>query len=475
MKRVLCLLLALVLLCGCTPAPETPDQSAEAPQTTGAALVGPEALTADTVLFYRQDDFDGRRGTLLPLETVRSAPAEALLPRTHLYDDMFPGDGALLLRLLDYALANGYQGFSVPQGTVPAPDAKQYRALEFTYWIDGGKILSSEKDGCLTVWHGCQRDDEMEKFSQGLAAVREIAAQVPRGDDWETADWIFSWIAEHVVYGNKDTYYFKQGHMLYDAMVEHNCVCSGFANAMYYLCNLCGVECLNVYGLANDPEKPGGLEDHLWNYVRIYGNWYVCDPTANATSHMGANVAFALSFDNMQALGGNKPTGEYTDSSMLPACETLFDPPAVWNASPEGALRSWLWFGVYDALDPSYLLINAGLMTMETELTPSEDGMEAVVDIPWADFSAWIDRFMSEEARADFPYLFSEAEDGGLTLRKSETDTRSFWLSLTLRSVADNGDGSYSADLGAASAVFTVSHSADGAYRVETVTLTPNE
>ena len=275
---------------------------------------------------------------------MSSAPEEALLPRTHLYDEMFPGDGALLLRLLDYALANGYQGFSVKEGTVPAPDAKQFRALEFAYWIDGGGILALEKDGCLTVWHSCQRDDEMEKFSLGLAAARELAARIPRGDDWETANWIFTWLAENVTYADRTPYYFKRGHMLYDALVEKDCLCSGYANAMYYLCNLCGVECLNVYGLAKDSETPGGLADHLWNYVRIYGSWYVCDPTANAAMQAGVNVAFALSFDNMQAVGGNEPTGEYTDSSMLPACETLFDPPAVWNASPEGALRSWLWF-----------------------------------------------------------------------------------------------------------------------------------
>ena len=96
MKHTLCLLLALLLLCGCTPTPEpgsAPSASAHpAPAATGAAPVGPEALEAGTVLFYRQADFEARQGVLLPLTLVRSAPEEALLPRTHLYDDMFPGD-----------------------------------------------------------------------------------------------------------------------------------------------------------------------------------------------------------------------------------------------------------------------------------------------------------------------------------------------------------------------------------------------
>lgn len=484
LRRILLILLVLLLLCGCgtsasSPGTTVPAQTDSAstthtetaPEATDRAGSGPDALSADTVLFYRQADFEARRGTLIPLETVRSASEEELLPRTHLYDERFPGDGALLLRLLDYAFAQGYQGFSVLPGTVPVPDAKQYRALAFAYWIDGGSILSSEQDGCLTFWHSCEREDEMEKFSLGLAAARELAARIPRGDDWETASWIFSWLAENVGYGDRTPYYFKRGHMLYDALVEKDCLCSGYANAMYYLCNLCGVECLNVYGLAQDPETPGGLGDHLWNYVRIYGTWYVCDPTANTTMHLGVNVAFALSFDVMQTVGGNKPTGEYTDSTMLPACEAAFDPVSAWNATPEGALRSWLWFGVYDAVEPVYLLMQAGLMTPETEVSPSADGMEAVLDIPYADYAAWADRFMSPDAQDLFPVRFSEAEGGGLIVRKAETDNRSDWLNAELRSVSAGEDGVYTADLGTMTVRFTVSQTEEGLYRVETVTL----
>ena len=486
MKKMICLFLALLLLCGCTPAAEpsasstlptseaaAPTSGETVPATTEAALAGPEALDADSVLLYRQEDFEARRGTLLPLEAVGSAPAEARLPRTHHYDQLFSGVAALWLELLDYALANGYQGFSVPEGKLPAIDLTQRRALEFAYRIDGGKVLTTERDGCTTVWYECQKPDTMEKFSLGLAAAREVAAQAPRGDEWETANWLFSWLGEHVAYGDRTPYYFKRGHLLYDALVERDCLCSGYADSMYYLCNLCGVECLSVYGLAKDLETAGGLADHLWNYIRIYGSWYVCDPTMNAVSQMGSPaVAFGLSSETMYLLGSNKPTGAYTDESLIPACEANFDPVTAWNATPEGALRSWLWFAAYDALEPSLLLLQAGLMTKATQVTPSEDGVSASTDIPYGDFSAWADRFMSPLARAEFPIRFTETEAGGLFLQKSETDTRSFWRSLVLHSVSDNSDGSWSADLGAASAVFTVSQSDDGLYRIETIELT---
>lgn len=492
MKRTICIVLILLLLCGCTPAAETtasstrsaseltaptsvetmPTSAETAPAATEAALVGVEALNADSVLLYRQEDFEARQGTLLPLQTALSAPEDELIPRTHIYDELFPGDAALWLRLLDYALGNGYQGFSVPTGTLSEIDLTQRRALKFIYWIDGGKILSLDRDGCTTVWYECEKPDTMEKFSLGLAAARELAAQAPRGDEWETASWIFSWLAENVAYGDRTPYYFRRGHMLYDALVEKDCLCSGYATAMYYLCSLCGIECLNVYGLAADPETPGGLGDHLWNQVRIYGTWYVCDPTMNAVSKLGAPlIGFCVSSETMQLWGGNKPTGEYTDAALIPACETSFDPVTAWNATPEGALRSFLWFAAYDALNPTILLLQAGLLTRETKSTPAEDGVSASTDIPYADFAAWADRFMSEEARAEFPIRFSETEDGGLFLQKSETDTRDFWRALALHAVTDNGDGSYRADLGAASAVFTVSQNADGLYRIESIEL----
>ena len=74
--------------------------------------------------------------------------------------------------------------------------------------------------------------------------------------------------------------------------------------------------------------------------------------------------------------------------------------------------------------------------TPETEVSPSADGMEAVLDVAYADYAAWADRFMSPDAQELFPVRFSEAEGGGLIVRKAETDNRSDWLNAELRSVS---------------------------------------
>ncbi len=485
MKRLLALLLALLLLCGCAPEPvstETPSEAATtaAPTTEALPLSELSELTEGYVLFYTEGNFKARQGTLVSLEEIRSAPEEALLPRTHYYDGLFPDDGALLLRLLDYCLGSGYLGFSMPEGTAPAPQGEQFRALEFTYRIDGGKVNAMTRDGVTTVWYKCRADrfDTMEKFSQGLAEARRIAAEAPRGDDWETALWIMNTLADRITYGDRDTYYYKRGNMLYDALVDGDSVCAGYSAGMYYLCSLCGLECLDVTGLCKSLDVAGGLDDHVWEFVEIYGNWYCFDPTWFDVQGDGwidgrTPLFCGLSEEVLNALGRHQRTGEYTDDSMLPSCKRCFDPAAAWNGSPEGALRTWLLYASFVAAEPSYLLLYAGLMTPETGFTVSADNREAVVDIPYAEYAAWAERFLGGDILG--PVQFSETEDGKLLLRRWEGDDGIDGTGLEIRSVTLETDGSYTADLGAASAVFTVSQNAEGLYRIETITLTPNE
>lgn len=478
MKRLLVLLLALLLLGGCAK-PSGPTQTAVPTAETVSETTAPESsrisdLTADTVLLYRQADFKSRQGTLLSMETVFSAPEEDLLPRTHYYDACFPGDSACWLQLLDYAFANEYQGFSVRMGSLPALSADQISAIDLLYHIDDGRMCFLDLDGVITVFYLCSRPDAMEKFAIGLAEARRIAAEAPRGDDWETVSWIFNYLSDHAEYGDRDTYYDDHGHHLYDALVENECLCSGYADAMYYLCNLCGVECVEIQGWscgAGGPES-GEEDGHAWTLARVYGTWYAFDPTFNDTAPMPADVplCFCLSSRFLEATFGHRTEGIYADPAWIPACETCFDPVSAWNTTPEGALKSWLWFAAYDAFDPTYLLACGGLTTYEKETAASDDSVQIDTELPYADYAAWAGRFMSEEASRHFPWRFSEGEDGRLTIWKSETEPGIVWADLEIRSVTET-DGVYTADLGAVTATFTVTQQGDDLYRMESIEL----
>lgn len=488
------LILALLLLCGCSPEPGSTSPASDAPASTAAPttsapsstgseatvqeLSDPYDLTEDTVLFYGQAEFKSRQGTLLSLETVLSAPEEALLPRTHYYDERFPGESARWLRLLDYAFANEYQGFSVRTRSLPALSEDQRSAIDILYRIDDGRMCFLDTDGVTTAFYLCNRTDAMEKFAVGLQEARRIASEAPRGDDWETAEWIFRYLADHLTYGDRETYYSDRGHHLYDALVENECLCSGYADAMYYLCNLCGVECLELQGWSNGPAGPGSEETdgHAWNIVRVYGTWYVCDPTFNDTAPMPADVplCFCLSSRFMEATFGHRADWIYADANWIPACETCFDPVSTWNTTPEGALKSWLWFAAYAAFDPTYLLACGELADFRADAAVSDELGQLETEVFYAEYAAWAGRFMSEDAATQLPWVFAEGADGKLLVRRAETDSGIDWAKLAIRSVSAGENGAYTADLGAASAVFTVSKNEAGLYRVETLTLTEN-
>ena len=69
------------------------------------------------------------------------------------------------------------------------------------------------------------------------------------------------------------------------------------------------------------------------------------------------------------------------------------------------------------------------------------------------------------------PVQFAETEDGKLLLRRWEADNGIDSSKLEIRSVTHEADGSYTADLGGVTAVFTVSQTDGGLYRIETVEL----
>ena len=73
-----------------------------------------------------------------------------------------------------------------------------------------------------------------------------------------------------------------KSHSVYGALVEHICVCEGYGMAMQLLLNGIGVECVTLTGNAydssdNEDEEDGTL--HLWNAVKVDGNWYQVDIT----------------------------------------------------------------------------------------------------------------------------------------------------------------------------------------------------
>lgn len=96
-----------------------------------------------------------------------------------------------------------------------------------------------------------------------------------------------------------------RGHSVYGALANHRCVCEGYGMAMQLLLNGLGVDCVTLTGMSyNGSLDRGGADPelHLWNAVRLDGDWYHVDPTwDDQAQQVQRYVYFNLTDDQIRA------------------------------------------------------------------------------------------------------------------------------------------------------------------------------
>ena len=107
---------------------------------------------------------------------------------------------------------------------------------------------------------------EVSLYEEALQRAYEEAITDPFGmDDMQIARALHDWVVQHVSYDHSLTKY-----TAYDAIVNRNAVCQGYALAY--------AELLDKAGIENDFCRSTAM-NHIWNYVKINGNWYHVDTT----------------------------------------------------------------------------------------------------------------------------------------------------------------------------------------------------
>ena len=101
--------------------------------------------------------------------------------------------------------------------------------------------------------------------------ISEIISKIPENaDDYEKEIFLHNYIVDNCKYkksrGNSRIY------TSYGCLVDKIAVCEGYSRAMQILLCSCGIECRTVVGAGN-----GDL--HMWNIVKISGDWYHLDVT----------------------------------------------------------------------------------------------------------------------------------------------------------------------------------------------------
>ena len=99
-------------------------------------------------------------------------------------------------------------------------------------------------------------------------AAKDIIAQLkPDMDDYEKLKYFHDYLVLNCESDPEDEY----ADTIYGALVRKKALCEGYTKAFSYLCNLANIENVIVTGKTTVP--------HMWNMVKLGGNWYHVDVT----------------------------------------------------------------------------------------------------------------------------------------------------------------------------------------------------
>ncbi|MGI6028052.1 MAG: transglutaminase domain-containing protein [Candidatus Heteroscillospira sp.] len=133
------------------------------------------------------------------------------------------------------------------------------------------------------VTPGISAEEAERLLSESFAMAKDIVDRVvtPDMSEEEKARALYTYLTENVTYDFR--YYNDRENMpqtsqlAYGAFKDGTAICGGYALAYKTLLDIAQVECWTVSGDAFG-------EGHMWNYVKIDGEYYHCDPTADRGS-----------------------------------------------------------------------------------------------------------------------------------------------------------------------------------------------
>ena len=105
---------------------------------------------------------------------------------------------------------------------------------------------------------------EFDRITQGVLAGAQAMPS-----DYEKLKYVHDWIVNNTVYLYANTDYESEAD---GPVVYGRAICEGYSKAFMYFAQSMGFECVCVVGSA------GGV-DHMWNLVKLNGQWYHVDVT----------------------------------------------------------------------------------------------------------------------------------------------------------------------------------------------------
>ena len=170
------------------------------------------------------------------------------------------------------------------------------------FWLDRSyrfRIASTGEEGsadAVSVIPLYGSPEEIEERSERfMSAADDLLSSIGAAEnDAAVPGALYDLVAGHAVYIEEAVYdpSLVSEHTAYGAIVEKRAVCDGYALALKYLMDRCGIECILVPGTVNGAS-------HVWNTAYWDGAWHEMDITWDASSGSGRQY-FDLTTEEME-------------------------------------------------------------------------------------------------------------------------------------------------------------------------------
>lgn len=145
------------------------------------------------------------------------------------------------------------------------------------------KLSSSLFSSQVLLHYGLNLRQRTELIGRMQETAHQILASIDRSlmSESEVVRALHDYLAVHVKYNlpalEQDRITFQDTNA-HGALLYGTAVCHGYAQAMKYLCDQAGIECLVVIGKSNLPQTKQQM-DHAWNIVKANGYYQHVDVT----------------------------------------------------------------------------------------------------------------------------------------------------------------------------------------------------
>lgn len=155
--------------------------------------------------------------------------------------------------------------------TAPLELISTTRKYDYKYNSITGEITKVKPSYSVTL-------EERNRMEEEVKAVADrIVTSVEGLNTFETLKTFHDYIITHCDYEKSGGNYSNA----YGALVEGKAVCEGYSRAFKYLCDMVNIPCELVFGTAEI--------SHMWNLVRIDGQWYHIDVTWDDPENKGGD------------------------------------------------------------------------------------------------------------------------------------------------------------------------------------------